>query len=291
MTDREEAEVKAAPDKYLPARPDALNLRILAKDLYADQPITKDMLQPLAIPPGLSNQMAPGMRSVNVAIPKERAAGGLIRKDERVDVYLTTVISEGNGNGGHNHLRTACIARNLKVLAKHDSLWPVLAPVSEDKPVRFTLETNPYRAALIEFAKDRGALSLMLREDANAPMPPPAAAPSFADPNSKEYRNEDERVAAIVSGDRSVNDADLERIFGLTPITRSTPVRIEAVVGTKSHTTREFTSAPTPVARDPNNFLTVDQPHFGYQFQPPTARETPTPATRPVAAARPTKKL
>src|SRR5437763_347481 len=63
-------------------------------------------------------------------------------------------------NGGAPSLRTACLARGCKVVMKRNNPWPVLAPAKEEGPMHFALQANPYRAALIEHARQVGALSL-----------------------------------------------------------------------------------------------------------------------------------
>jgi len=57
-------------------------------------------------------------------------------------------------------LASALIAPGLKVIFKRDSIWTVMRSDDESKPISYTLEANPYRAALIEFAKNRGYLTL-----------------------------------------------------------------------------------------------------------------------------------
>jgi len=140
-----------------------------------------------------------------------------------VDVHLTTQIHLGDRSPV---TQTASLARNVRVIAKRNILWNVLQSLPDDKPVNFTLEINPYRAALLEFAKDKGTLSLV---------PVPAlehnklearsrdllgakggiAAASFSEPDSTEYKDEGARVEAFLRGDLSVGQSDLVRIFNL----------------------------------------------------------------------------
>src|SRR4029077_19835034 len=91
--------------------------------------------------------LGPGMKAVNVKLPRDRAGGGLIRKDDRVDVYLTSTIT----NGMTAETMTAPLAMGLRVVIKRDSIWTGMRGDDESKPIPFTLEANAYRAALIEY--------------------------------------------------------------------------------------------------------------------------------------------
>jgi len=259
------------PGQYMPATVEAATLRVVNKNLPAGTIMMTDYLEPQAIPQGLPGRITPGMRAINVSVPRERASGGLIRRDDYVDVFLTTNISADKNNPTGNS-RTACLARNVCVILKRDLLWNVLAAVPAGKPLQFTLEANPYRAALIDFAQNRGQLTLV-----PTPIPPRApdaklvAAKTFDIPDSKEYANEDERVAAIQLGDRSVGNADLERIFGLPPIPIVETLQVEILNGNKVKGVSQFNRV---VAQADRRSIDADQPGFGYQFNSPPAPAT-----------------
>jgi Flp pilus assembly protein CpaB len=206
---------KANRDKYLPATVEAAVLRVPKQNIEADQPILKDQLQDLTLPDVPTFRLAKGMRAVNVALPRDRAVGGLIVAGDRVDVLLTTKISYG---GGPESSRSAFIARNLRVLLKRNSLWTVLAPTPEDRPLDFTLEANPYRAALIEFARDKGTISL-LPSPAPKDMKISTSGPDEVAPavEGSEFRDDERRVDEFLRGDAVVGEADLERIFKVKP--------------------------------------------------------------------------
>lgn len=211
-------------DQYLPSLPAATYLRVAAKNIEADRPIRREMLQDMAKPESLSHRLLPQMRAVNVAVLKDHAGGGLIQPGEWVDVLLTSQVDSGEHTPISTH--TACIAHRLRVIAKRNGLWPVFAPLPEDKPVTFTLEANPYRAALIEYAKSKGQLSLVAvsaaeqkgleerRAMALANIQPVGYAPVTME-NSAEYQDEEARVAGVLKGDVSIGTADLVRIFGI----------------------------------------------------------------------------
>src|SRR5205085_75936 len=73
------------------------------------------------------------------------------------DVMLTSNV---DGAGVGSSTRTACIVPRVRVIAKRNTLWPVFAPLADDKPVAYTLEVNPYRAALMEYARGKGQIIL-----------------------------------------------------------------------------------------------------------------------------------
>ncbi len=194
--------------KLLPPMPSAAAFRVLKRNVLADQVLLQDYFEELSLPEEISRRLEPGMRAVNVEVPKSRAAGGQLRLGEYVDVFLTTEIAVGD----REELRTACIARGCKIVMKRNTPWTVLMADPDDKPLHFTLEVNPYRAALIDYVKTRGELSLI-----PTPTPPRRSPGTFSDPTSPEYAQEDARVEKILAGTLAVSDADLMRIFNIQP--------------------------------------------------------------------------
>lgn len=273
--------------KYPDPTAEAANFRVMRRNVEAGQVLLKDDFEPMVIPPGLPARITDKMVAVNVLIPKEQAASGLIRVDDYVDVLLTSNITADKGNPIAGP-RTACIARDLCVIIKRGALGTYLAPVPDK--LQFTLEADPYRATLITYAVDKGFLTLVPSakkpRDPNAKREAPA---TFNIQGSKEYKNEDERVAAILRSDRSISDGDLERIFGLPPLPVSETMKIETYTGNKSQNPVQYVKILNPEDRAPVN---PDQPNYGYHFSIPTvataeAATTTQPVTtfpRPVAA-------
>jgi Flp pilus assembly protein CpaB len=263
----------ANKDDYMPPTVEAAAYRSVKKNLPAGKILVKADFENQALPPGPALRLTPTMRAVNVVVPKDRAAGGLIRVGDFVDVYLTTDISGGKDTPAVT--RTAAIARDLCVIIKRDNPFDVLAPVTKEIP--FTLEANPYRAALIEYAKDRGHITLVptatppRTKDAK-----PQAPESFSIKGSKEYMNEDQRVAAVLAGDRSVGGADLERIFGLPPLPVQETLLVELLNG---NTVKKSSQITRQVAL--NRPVDPDQPGFGYRFSPPVVAAEAAPAQAP----------
>jgi hypothetical protein len=194
-------------------------------------------------------------------------------------VYLTSSFSWG---GGELSTRTACLARSLRVIVKRNNLWTALGAVSENQPVHFTLEANPYRAALLEFAKQKGELTLIPtsapKESVTGIRPAGGIIPaSQSDLDSKEYRDEDIRVAAINRGELVVGETDLERIFNLQRPDRVPPLRVERYNGVSLVGTTVFAPgarADVPYSREdhPANGNGKPTP-AGFQFQPPNSKK------------------
>jgi Flp pilus assembly protein CpaB len=195
-------------EKLLPAMPTAAHLRVVNRNILADQILLKDHFAEAMLPDEISKRLEPNTRAVNVSVSKARAAGGILRVNEYVDVMLTTDI----GFGESKELRTACVARGCKIIMKRNNPWTMMVADPDDKPLNFTLQANPYRAALIEYAGTHGQISLL-------PSPTPSKLPtgSFSDPSSSEYAIEDQRVEKINQGTLTIGDSDLMRIFNVTP--------------------------------------------------------------------------
>ena len=230
-------------DNFLPPLPAAVYLRIAARNIEADQLILRSSLKDMVKPEALNVRLLPQMRAVSLSLTKERSAGGLIQVGEWVDVVLTTQI---DNQQGHKTVRTACIVPRVRVIAKRNTLWPVFAPMPEDKPVQFTLELNPYRAALLDYCLAKGQLTL-------APLPATdqkilegqrttflekkgeVQPVHFLPPSNSEAEEEDGRVVAYNRGELVVSEHDLVRIFDLKPPSTPPPpmamISVERVSG------------------------------------------------------------
>ncbi len=264
-------------DDYVPAVVAATFLRVADKNIYADQAILKSSLKDMAKPEPLHTRLLPRMRAVNLSLSKDQSAGGLIQLGDWVDVLLTCTIDRKDQGPT---TRTACAVPHARVVAKRNSLWPIYAPLPEDKPIHYTVEVNPYRAALLEFARTRGQVSLApipsfeqqklesLRDQALLGATPIAPA-LFGPTGGSEGDDEEERVTAYLRGELAVTEADLIRIFGVvSPAPPLAPVMIERLSG---------------VGRfDP---VTFSQGGTLLDFSRKNGRPAPVPqATRPAAA-------
>jgi Flp pilus assembly protein CpaB len=210
--------IRKNPEKLLPANPEAANMRIVKHNVPADQLLLKEDFKDLDQTKGLGVRLKEGMRAVDIEVPKERAAAGLLRIGEHVDVFLTTkILTDPSVSAPRTAI--APIAKNLRIIGKRGATVPFMAPIPEDKPLSFILEANPYRAALIEYAKSKGILTLVASSQ-------PAPGPDDA--------SEQIRVISFLDGKTAVGEVDLERIFHLPPlIPRQPPLRVEHMNGTK----------------------------------------------------------
>ena len=191
--------------KLLPANVGAANLRIPNRLILADEALRRDMFR-AEIGEAVILRLAPGMSAVNVLVPRERAGGGVIQLGDSVNVNLAMRITKANGK---QTIRMAEIARDCRVIMKRNSLYPKLKTDPEGN-IAFTLEANPYRAALIDFAEHKGEISLV---------PVPAKVGKTGEPRvnsneaSEEYRDDDTRIRNYLKGNLQITNQDLERIF------------------------------------------------------------------------------
>ncbi len=196
-------------------------------------------LEELSKPEALGTRLLPQMRAISVSVSRDRSAGALIQTGEWVDVYLTTSFSVGKVQES----RTVMLARNARVLTRRNSLWPVYRPIPEDQPMDYVVELNPYRAALVEFARNYGTFSLVpiaekeqlaLEKSRTAAMKSNAPL-TFNNPRSVELANEDERIAAFNSGDLTLSEEDLHRILAIKhpemPDPSKPPREVEVLYG------------------------------------------------------------
>jgi Flp pilus assembly protein CpaB len=203
--------------KYMPPNPMAADHRELARNVVAGEPLLREHFKDHVLPPSFDGALRPGMRAVHLNIPKDRGAA-LIRRGDTVDVHLTTTICV-DPECRQSRTMSAPIATGLKVIFKRDSLWQKLEAVDDVKPTPFTLEANPYRAALIDFAKTRGQITLI------------PSGPNANDGKTRlmpEMDKEEEQKIVRFSQDRMpITDRDLEEIFKLNPIVRPRQVGVE----------------------------------------------------------------
>jgi len=238
----------------MPPSPEAAHLRIPSRSIAVDEILCRDDFSKQVVPDSVTSpsRMDPGMRSVNLVLPKDRAAGGLLRVGEYVDVYFTTMIC-ADPKCSSARMATAPLATNLKVIVKRDNLWTVMqAP--EERP-SYILQANAYRAALIEFAKSRGMITLI----------PSGPAPKDRDRGgvASYAKLEDSKAQSFLRGEEVVSDIDLERIFNLAPIpSAEPPLAVEHYKGIQY--------AGTTVHNRQNGF-TMPQNPTNYGFYAPGA--------------------
>lgn len=252
-----------ANQRLLPAYVPAAVGRIAVKPIPADQPITEDALEPLeAYKDQLAERITPGMRAVNLQLPITESGGGLIRVGDYVDVLIKTTVETSHDclslaelcRLGLPATMEGILVRDARVIVRRNVLWPNCRPYSLCV-TNFILETNPYRAALLEYAKDRGLITLIPISDVErklelenrrqafledkgvfptrlfnmtgkevldyeasltkVPVDDPKRYLTYHLHSSEEYRLENFRVRDVLRGQRMINDQDLARIFDL----------------------------------------------------------------------------
>jgi Flp pilus assembly protein CpaB len=239
-------------DQYLPASVAAATFRMAKRNIYAEEPITKDCLLDMVKPTKITERISPNMRAVNLSLSKERSAGGLIETGAWVDVFLTSTITSPKGVAT---TRTVVLVPKARVIAKRNSLWQIFAPLPDNKPVNYTLEVNPYRAALLDFVRNKGILTM-------APIAPekdnkleakreailndrgPVRPVNFVAADKTEDDDEAKRVEAYNRGDLVVSEADMLRIFGVTtsppPAAGKPPIQVEQWTGLNQRSPATF---------------------------------------------------
>jgi Flp pilus assembly protein CpaB len=230
MTLAEYEEYKKSSAGLLPAVTEAALFRQIVKDIEAGQVLKEDMLEPINKPKPLHSLLLPLTRAIDVQIARENSAAGLIQVDDWVDVYLTSDVGRTDEPGVAP--RTALLARGVKVVAKRGTLYKTYAPLPQGL-ISFTLAANPYRAALIDYARSKGTLSLQPVSQAEkkrldemksaVEMEPEKVVELGLPPDSPEAKAELKRMVEYQRGQAAVGDEDLMRIFELKPLTPPTP--------------------------------------------------------------------
>lgn len=246
--------------KYMPPIPEAVNFRILARNVYSNEPLLKEHFKDLGLPESFGGLLGPGMRAVNLKLPREDAGGGPLRKGDLVDVLLTTSICT-DPSCQYPRTASAPIAFGLKIIIKNDSIFGRMKEL-DDKPMSFTLEANPYRAALIEFAKTKGRITLVPTG--------PHANKGKLDMTTGVNKDEETRILRYQQNN-SITDRDLEEIFKLAAIPLPPPpIYVEHIGGIQQRGTSVFPRGSYGNGRP--SFQAGDgTPSLGYSFQSPDA--------------------
>jgi Flp pilus assembly protein CpaB len=226
LKEEEKKDYEANKADYLPPNEAIALYRTPTRNLEADTPLKKADLLEMAKPEALHARLTPGTRAMGVSIPKAQSAGGLIQVGDWVDVYVTTDVSRTDSTVKTPH--TGLVAKAAQVVAKRDTLHKIYSGLPSDS-VQFTLAANPYRTALIEYARTLGTLSLVpvsaeekkkldgLR-DAAMKDPTKAIAVTVGNPESAEGKEELDRVKDYEAGSLGIGGADMMRILALKPI-------------------------------------------------------------------------
>ena len=171
------------------------------------------------------------MQPVNLSVRQEDSSGGLLRVGDWVNVFMTSLVT---GPGLKDSPRQVLIVPNARVILKRNTLRPIYAALPSDKPVPFTIETNAYRTALCEFARDKGDFSLVAipevegqrleaaRKNAievsksSDTSSPELHLVAFTDPKSDSYNKELRIVNKYEQTAAPISNVSLQELFNLT---------------------------------------------------------------------------
>lgn len=266
----EVAELEKNKPEYVQPVLEAVYFRFANKDIEADTPIKKAYLKEMAKPEAIHARLAPGARAVNVGAYKTNSAGGLIQVSDWVDVYLTTEVGRTD-EPTVKSTHTGLVARHVQVIAKRDSLWSGLAPYANETSIQYTLAANPYRAALLDYAKTVGVLSLVPVSEKEKKKLDDAKQAALADEakgtqlalsglSASAADEEKKRIAEYEGGALSLGGEDIVKVLHLKPIVvppvpviepdpiPTPPVTVEIFSGTRKEGVASF-EQPQPPAK------------------------------------------
>lgn len=273
---QEMAHYRAHMDEYIPAVPQEASSRFLARTVPGNHPLLKSDLQPVRKAESLHDRLLPGSRPVNVTLTKNEAAGWLIGKGDWVDVHIISNVGRtDNTTKSPPARREGLIVRHAHVIAKRDSLVDLNLPIPKGETTfAYTLSMNPYRAALLEYARTLGTISLepvskeeqeklnAMAKDVNGD-PAKAALILVGDPNTKQGIDEQARVDQYTSAGTAIGPEDLARVLQLKPLEATVvprPITVETYHSVRKGPTLNFPTAEMVATRKPAGEYTFSKP-------------------------------
>lgn len=140
------------------AAPARTTLRAMA----ANEPVLASKLSGPGGKTNLSGTLTPGMRAISVRSSDVAGVGGFVLPGDRVDIYITRTI----GNGEGSSTVTQVLAENALVLGVDQT-----SDQEADKPVvakAVTVEVTPDQAQAVSLGQAVGQVSLALRQVADS---------------------------------------------------------------------------------------------------------------------------
>jgi len=136
---------------------------VVRSPVVAGEPLTDAKIVRSDATGFMAATLTPGMRAVSITISVASLAGGFILPNDRVDLMLTSQVTDG----GQHRFRSTTFLHNVRVLAIDQAFADTKNPDKNQKPVSdvrtATLELSPVQAERVARAQASGTLSLSLR--------------------------------------------------------------------------------------------------------------------------------
>lgn len=186
--------------KYHVPLPELVNYRTLARPVKAGEPILRSDFEDYYY---VGFEPAPGMRALKLKLPSEQVGG--VGKHDFVDAMLTTQACSGD-NCNRPVPISATIAFGLKVIAVRTDVAAEVGGKAGSTRTYVTLEANPFRAKLIEWAMPYGDVRLFPYK--------PNEYGRNREPYGPTNKDEERRILKIIEGHKVTNH-DLADALGL----------------------------------------------------------------------------